>query len=297
MISANKAEAQQIPLFTQYMFNGTYINPAYTGSKDAMFANLLYRKQWIGFSDAPQTTMFSFDGSLARGSNIGFIYVNDQLGANYTNSFMVDYAFRFQVSNIGRLSFGLSGGFINYGVNRNKLINYNNDIDPKLANTGNIWKPNIDVGVYFDMKNFYAGFSVMGILSNKSDETIHITREYANYFLTVGGIIPLNDKVKFLPSALVKSDFKNPVNIDINAMLEVKERFWIGGSYRTGMLWFTDIDKEARQYDALSFIFEAMVTDRIRLGAAYDFDLTKISNNNGSIELSIGYYITKPKRK
>ncbi|MDR2125912.1 MAG: type IX secretion system membrane protein PorP/SprF [Prevotellaceae bacterium] len=299
IVSTNKAESQQIPLFSQYMFNGTYINPAYTGSRDALFANLLYRKQWIGFNGAPQTTMFNIDGSLAHGSNLGFIYVNDQIGANYTNSFMVDYAFRFQVSNSGRLSFGLSGGFVNYGVNKSKLASYNDIIDPKVVNTENVWKPSIDAGVYFDTEHFYAGLSVLGILSNKADKsTMHIMRADANYLLTFGGIIPLSDKVKLLPSTLLKSDFKNPVNVDVNAMLQVHEKFWIGGSYRTGVLWFTDVDKETCQYDAISLIFESLVTERIRLGVAYDFDLTKISNNNnGSIELSIGYYFTKPKRK
>jgi type IX secretion system PorP/SprF family membrane protein len=298
IVSANKAESQQIPLFSQYMFNGTYINPAYTGSRDALFANLLYRKQWIGFSGAPQTTMFSIDGSLARGSNLGFIYVNDQIGAMYTNSFVADYAYRFKVSNTGRLSFGLSGGFVNYGINKTKLLNYEGKYDPELANTKNAWKPNIDAGVYFDMQNFYAGFSIMGIISSKSDKSnMHIVRASANYFLTAGATIPLSDKVKFLPSTLLKSDFKNPVNVDINAMLKVDEKFWIGGSYRTGVLWFTDVDKETRQYDAISLIFETLVTDRIRFGVAYDFDLTKISNNNGSMEISVGYYFTKPKRK
>ncbi|MDR2065762.1 MAG: type IX secretion system membrane protein PorP/SprF [Prevotellaceae bacterium] len=299
IVSTNKAESQQIPLFSQYMFNGTYINPAYTGSREALFANLLYRKQWIGFNRAPQTAMFSVDGSLARGSNIGFIYVNDQIGANYTNSFMAEYAFRFKVSNTGRLSFGLSGGFVNYGVNKSKLVSYDDRIDPYLGNTENVWKPGIDAGVYFDMQNFYAGLSVLGIVSSKNEtyKTMHIIRTKANYFLTVGGSISLSDKVKLLPSTLLKSDFQNPVNVDINAMLQVNEKFWIGGSYRTGVLWFTDVGKETRQYDAISLIVESLVTDRIKLGVAYDFDLAKISNNNGSMELSIGYYFTKPKRK
>ncbi|MDR3227690.1 MAG: type IX secretion system membrane protein PorP/SprF [Prevotellaceae bacterium] len=298
IVSANKAEAQQIPLFSQYMFNGTYINPANAGSKDAFFGNLLYRKQWIGFNGAPQTAMFSIDGSLAGGSNIGLVYVNDKIGANYTNSVMVDYAYRFNVSQKGRLSFGLSGGFTNYGVNRTKLINEGTDIDPNLANTKNIWKPNIDAGVYFDMNNYYVGFSVLGIVPHKADKTMHIVRSNANYLLTGGVTIPLSDKVNLVPSALLKSDFENPLNVDINAMLQVKEKFWIGAGYRTGVLWLTDVSKETRQYDAISLIVETFVTDRIRVGVSYDFDLVKISNNNnGSIEISLGYYFTKPKRK
>lgn len=288
-----KTEAQQIPLFSQYMFNGTYINPAQAGARDAFFANVLYRKQWIGFTGSPQTAMFSVDGNLPQGSNIGLKYMNDQFGANYVNSVSVDYAYRFNVCEKGRLSFGLSGGFVNYGINRAKLTD-----DRLLSETESKWKPNIDAGAYFDMKNFYAGVSVLGIIAHKADNTMHIMRSYTNFLVNVGGTIPLSDKVGFQPSALFKTDFKDPVSVDINAMLQVDKKFWIGGSYRTGVFWFSDLNnKEARQYDAISLIFETLISDKIRIGASYDFDLTKISNNSGSIEISLGYYITKPKRK
>jgi hypothetical protein len=43
-------------------------------------------------------------------------------------------------------------------------------------------------------------------------------------------------------------------------------------------------------------VAEALITDRIRLGIAYDFDLNNLSSShNGSFEISLGYYLTKPK--
>ena len=288
-----KTEAQQIPIFSQYMFNDMYINPAQAGAKDAFFANVLYRKQWIGFKSSPQTAMFSVDGNLPQGSNFGLKYMNDQSGANYVNSVAIDYAYRFNISAKGRLSFGLSGGFVNYGINRAKLTEDNN------FDTENKWKPNVDAGIYLDFDKFYAGASVLGIIQHKADpHSMHIMRAYSNFLLNVGGTIPLSEKVDFKPSVLCRTDFKNPVNLDINALLQVDKKFWIGGSYRTGVLWFSDLNKATtRQFDAISLIFETLVSDKIRIGASYDFDLTEIPNNSGSIEISLGFYITKPKRK
>jgi type IX secretion system PorP/SprF family membrane protein len=291
------AEAQQIAQFSQYMFNGIYINPAYAGYKDMFYGHMVYRKQWVGINGSPQTTMLSVDGSLSKGSNIGFVYTNDQVGAVYTNSFLVDYAYRIKVSESGRLSFGLAAGMVHHGLNRSKLIEEQSD--PSAEDSKNVWKPGFDAGLYFDTKNFYAGFSIVGIVASKADEkAFEVIRTDANYFLTLGGVIPLNEKLKLLPSTLLKTDLKNPLTFDINAMLMISDRFSVGGSYRTGVLWFTDVDDNTKQRDALSLISEIYITDRVRIGMAYDFDLNKVTTGtNGSFEISLGYYFTKNKQK
>jgi type IX secretion system PorP/SprF family membrane protein len=295
-----KTEAQEIPQFSQYMFNGLYINPAYAGYKDVIYGHVMYRNQWVGVDGAPQTTMLSVDGNLAKGSSVGLVYINDKIGATYSNSFMVDYAYRIQVSETGRLSFGLSAGVTQHGINRSKLTNEDGVIDdPDVLLAKNVWKPGFDAGLYLDTKHFYAGFSIVGVVGSKTDdESFQVVRTDANYFLTFGGIIPLNNKLKLLPSALLKSDFKNPLAIDLNAMLMINDRFSIGGSYRTGLLWFTDVKDNTKQRDAISLIGEVFVTERVRVGFAYDFDLNKLTTgHNGSIEVSLGYYLTKPKQK
>ncbi|MDR1681011.1 MAG: type IX secretion system membrane protein PorP/SprF, partial [Prevotellaceae bacterium] len=48
VLSSLPARGQQIPQFSQYMFNGLYVNPAYAGYKDNMYAHLVYRAQWVG---------------------------------------------------------------------------------------------------------------------------------------------------------------------------------------------------------------------------------------------------------
>jgi type IX secretion system PorP/SprF family membrane protein len=288
------ARAQHIPQFSQYMFNGLYINPAYAGYKDNLYAHLMYRNQWVGIDGAPKTIMMSVDSKIIGGSNLGLIYANDQLGAVVTNSIMLSYAYRFNVSEKARLSFGVSGGAIHYGMDRSKL-----DADPLTDQTEGAWRPGVDAGVYFDMKNFYAGLSVMGIIANRADaNTLQLMRDDPNFFLAFGGRVPLSEKVSLMPSMLVKSDFKSPMGVDLNAMLMIVERFWVGGSYRTGVTWFEKAFKETKQYDAISIIAEAFITDRIRLGVAYDFDLNNLTTSyNGSFEISLGYYLTSPKRK
>ncbi|MDR2058382.1 MAG: type IX secretion system membrane protein PorP/SprF [Dysgonamonadaceae bacterium] len=300
LCSIFKTEAQQAPQFSQYMFNGIYINPAYAGYKDVFYGHMVYRKQWAGIKGTPQTTMLSVDGNLSKGSNIGFVYTNDRIGETYSNSFMVDYAYRIKIMEGGRLSFGLSAGMVHHGFDRSKFIDpETGEIDPEAQNAKNVWKPGFDAGLYFDMKNFYAGFSIMGLVANKADsESFQVIRTDANYFLTFGGIIPLNKSLKLLPSALLKTDLENPMTFDINALLMINDRLAVGGSYRKGVLWFSDVEENTMQKDAISLIAEVYVTEKIRLGMAYDFNLNKVmSGANGSFEVSLGYYFVKAKKK
>jgi len=64
MLVGFAGKAQYDAMFTQYMFNEMFINPAYAGSKDAMAVNLLHRQQWLNFPGRPVTTTFSLHGPL-----------------------------------------------------------------------------------------------------------------------------------------------------------------------------------------------------------------------------------------
>lgn len=296
----NKAEAQLIPQFSQYMFNGLYINPGYAGYKDVFYGHVIYRKQWVDVDGSPSTALISLDAPIGKGSNLGLVYANDKAGAAYSNSIMVDYAYRLQVGENSRLSLGLGAGVVQHGVNRSELLDEDGGLPPEVQNSKTVWKPGFDAGLYFDTKNFYAGFSVVGLLKHKrSKETaFSVVRTEANYFLTAGVVIPLSNTLKLLPSTLLSSDFSNPLNIDLNAMLLINDKFSIGGGYRTGTRWFSDVENNTKMRDAIALIGEAFITERIRLGFAYDFDLTDLGNGyNGSFEVSLGYYLTKPSKQ
>ena len=52
-------KAQQEPMFTQYVFNESFINPAYAGSHEGLSMNMLYRDQWVGLKGSPKTQTFT----------------------------------------------------------------------------------------------------------------------------------------------------------------------------------------------------------------------------------------------
>src|SRR5574338_487120 len=59
-------DAQQLPIYSQYLFNKYLINPAVAGSDGYTSLNLTTRQQWTGYQGAPQTYSLSFNGRLLK---------------------------------------------------------------------------------------------------------------------------------------------------------------------------------------------------------------------------------------
>ena len=54
-------DAQQLPVYSQYLFNKYLINPAVAGSDGCTSLNHTTRQQWTGYQGAPQTYSLSFN--------------------------------------------------------------------------------------------------------------------------------------------------------------------------------------------------------------------------------------------
>jgi len=61
-----KLSAQQDAEYSMYMFNGMYINPAYTGSQECVSMTALYRHQWVGIEGAPRSGTFAIHSPLKK---------------------------------------------------------------------------------------------------------------------------------------------------------------------------------------------------------------------------------------
>src|SRR5690554_6227669 len=81
ILSSTVGIAQQMPQFTQYMYNTISINPAYAGSRETLSVVGLHRSQWVGFDGGPITQTLSVNSPL-RNEKIGLelSFINDKLG-------------------------------------------------------------------------------------------------------------------------------------------------------------------------------------------------------------------------
>ncbi len=284
--------AQHKPQYTQYIFNGLVVNPAYAGSKGVLHLNAFYRTQWTGLEGAPTTQSFSVDGvTSSHRFGLGLQAVNDQIGAQRRTSASLNGSVKLNVSESGVLSFGVAAGAYQFKVDRTKLTTIDpGDLVIDNANT-NLISPDLKVGVYFHTDRFFLGVSATDLLAVDQNNAFDAKR---NYFLTAGYVFDLGEYFKLKPSFMLKENFNGPTNLDLNAFLLVANRVWLGGTYRTAANIFKNNfeAKDLTTKGAASAIGEVFLSPKIRLGYSYDFTLTGF-NNYSTHELSLGILFFK----
>ena len=109
------SNAQQLPQFTQYMYNTIAINPAYAGSRDALSIVGLNRNQWAGFDGGPQTQTLSIHSPLRNEKvGLGLSLINDKSGYENFTYVYADFSYTIKASEEVDLSFGIKGGMTYY---------------------------------------------------------------------------------------------------------------------------------------------------------------------------------------
>ena len=278
--------AQQQYMFSQYMFNGLAINPAYAGSHEALSITALSRLQWLGLEGAPSTHSIAVHGPLKKDHiALGGLIVMDKIGVTTNNTVYGSFAYKIDHSNY-HISFGLQGGFSNYKTNLSDILLTNPDDQPFLANDASSFIPNVGAGVYFYLSNLYIGASIPQLLVGKfnKDGSHLAARQVRHYFLTLGGVLPINHVVKWKPNVMVQLADRSKPSIDLNSSFLFNDVIWFGVSYRVGA--------------SVDFILELQITDHLRFGYAYGVGTNDLNPTySGSHELVLNYRISKQSKK
>ena len=293
--------AQQDAQFTQYVFNGLHINPAYAGYKEDLFVQSFYRTQWEGIKGAPKTFTVSADGATNEGNvGLGLIVTNDKIGAQRYLTAFANYAYRIRLGNdeSSRLAFGLGLGIAQLGIDGNELstIQDNDIIVPSGFQSVRV--PDARFGIFYSNNNYYIGASATNILarymSRKYTAQILVPVPQPHLYLTGGALFSLNEEIKFKPVVLLKEDFRGPGSLDISTFFLLKEQIWLGAFMRTSVniVPKNNLQKGLTKESAMGAIIEIFATPNLRIGYSYDYSLNAIRNYNyGSHEISIGLYL------
>jgi type IX secretion system PorP/SprF family membrane protein len=278
-----RVNAQQVPITSQYLTNGLVINPAYAGTREALSANLSYRKQWARITGAPQFQTLSLHSPVNKKEKVSLGIMADYLTYGVTKDIGI-YAFYSYAVRIGkgRLSMGLKGGFDLSNTNYNNLqFPDGNPADPLLSGDMKYTLPNMGLGFYYYTDKFFAGLSVPSILTYRRDETdeFRVSPEYTMFrtYFTAGTILQFADAFKVKPSVLVRYSMHEPLEVDLNANLIFADMLWVGGSYRIAE-------------KAAVALFDLQITPQLKIGYSYDYQMGHLNNyTSGTHEVSLRY--------
>ena len=296
------AEAQQVPMYSQYIMNGFLINPSFTGRDGYTTVNLTVREQWVGLDQAPGTYAASFQTRILKNSYIskatsvrkktvlptkggnvglgGYVF-NDQNGIMRRTGMQFAYAYHIQMGQTSSypnyLSFGLALTAYQFAVNTEGLI-FDPD-DPLLNNFDrSVFIPDFNFGASWTTSKYYVGFAMTNLIRGQlifADTTETGRTELGHYFLTGGIKFTLAPDWTLEPSAFIKSSdmlFKS-LQMDLTTRIYYKEDYWAGLSWRTG--------------DAIVLMM-GLKYDRFYFAYATDFTLTDIRKQSfGTHELTV----------
>ncbi len=280
IIGAGAAQAQQELMISQYMFNGLVLNPAYAGTHPYWSTSILHRSQWVKFDKAPRTQTLCLDGPVMGGKmGVGLNMSNDAIGLTNQLDISGNVATRVSLG-AGFLSMGLRLGGTRYSANLTDAIIRDVDDPVYAANIAGTFVPRLGAGLYYYQRKWFAGVSIPSLFA--ADQKISYNSTGMNSFyrahmyVNAGLILTPSPEVAIKPSILVKYQGNAPVEVDLNCNALFMNKFWVGAGYRTG--------------DALIAMVEWNISSQLRVGYAFDYTLSALSNySSNSHEVMLGY--------
>jgi type IX secretion system PorP/SprF family membrane protein len=279
LASAAGANAQQDPMYSQYMFNMLTVNPAYAGSADVMTANAIYRHQWVEFDGAPRTQTVTLHAPLRRESiSVGGSIINDSHSVIRTTGLHGDVSYRIFFDR-SKLAFGLKAGINLLQANLLDLNPVDNNDPVFQQNISNRSLPNFGAGMLWYSEKHFVGVSMPRLINNKLTDAslpdFNDNRERRHLFITAGYLFELNNYIQFKPATMVRLVSGAPPSFDVTGNFLFYERFWAGAMYR--------------YQESVGMLFQYVINEKLRVGYAYDFSVNEIRTySSGSHEIMLG---------
>ncbi|MFN8278571.1 MAG: PorP/SprF family type IX secretion system membrane protein [Chitinophagales bacterium] len=291
--------AQYEPQFSHYLLFPLQFNPAYAGSREGVEFAFLHRSQNVGLTNQATATQFANIHApvSAISSGLGLTLINDLIGYQRSTSVNVNYAWRKELRK-GTFSIGVGVGFIQTGLQGNKLVtpggDYTGGVDHRdnyvPATLQNGIAPDFSVGLRWGNSKYHIGLSANHLYSfatlktSSSKTRINYARNMA---FTAAYRFDVSKNFNIMPAVLVKTDFRQ-YQAELSALMQIKRNFLTGIAFR---------GYEGRAVDAAVF-YIGLDYKGLRVLYSYDANVSYLTKfNTGSHEISASYLLPFKKKQ
>jgi type IX secretion system PorP/SprF family membrane protein len=291
LLAATQVEGQDYPWSLQYVNNMQTINPAYAGIWDRAALLVSTKTNWVGINGAPVSQYLNCSTPIReQRSAIGFNIQRINIGLEKQLFLTGDYSYRVQISKTNYLQLGFRFGIVNYDNNLKDYQPYP-DYIPDPNTSTDVIMHNMSVlgigAVYFN-ENYYISLSVPQVISNtfKANQANFMSSAaYNTMYLNGGYIFGTPGKIRVRPNLMVAVTKGAPVYADVAGIVYFPQVLQLGFNLRsTGLV---------------CFFIQYKLTDRIKLGYAFDYSVTSDIRKYqlGTHEIFVGYDFNVYKRK
>jgi type IX secretion system PorP/SprF family membrane protein len=281
LLATQGAKGQLEPLSDQYLLNTLAINPAYSGSRDALSISMHHRNQWTGFEGAPKTLTLAMHAPLRNEKvGLGLLALNDRRGISGQTVILGNFAYRILLQQ-GVLSFGLASGISILSNQWDELVAVDPDDDLLNGNSRHYTQINFSLGAYYSNDRWFLGLSLPLFLSHdfsSSSGNFTLVNDYRqyNYFIHGGYLLTLSPNWKLLPSSMIRYNPSSDIQVDLNSFIIYQDKIWLGISYRSNKSVVGHL------------IYQ--VNNQLAAGYSYDMGFGKIGGYlGGSHEITLRY--------
>lgn len=264
------AQAQQLPLFSQYYFNSFIYNPSHTGLKTGTTATLVARKQFTGLDNSIGTYAATLQTRRTdKRSGFGLYMYNDNVNLFRTNAINGSYAYHVPLSKGKTMSLGLSLSALDHRFNNTNFVTPDEG-DPIIAFLGNEGGVSLDgsAGINFDFGKFSMGLANLQMFQNqeafKSNSNNKALYTLANHWMfNMGYEYTINEQFILEPYMLFRKSGGAPGQVDLNLFLNWLDKGYAGIAYRDGMSFSTMLGVNLNQNITAGYAFD-ITTSQLR---------------------------------
>lgn len=277
LLGVLEMNAQQEPIFSNYIWNPLSFNPGVAGTKSYMTMNAVVREQWVGFDGRPRTQSFNMHTALRNNQlGIGASIINDKLGPINSLTLQGNFSYKIKVDRTTYVSLGIKS---EVSLWQGKFVDLDLADDPSLANNvRSAFLPNFGTGAYLKAKKYFFGIAAPRVLNNEFNDGLDWDqgRQVAHFYAHGGYTHALDRDIMFKPSFMLNYVKNVKPELTISANMEFNRQLWAGISYRTA--------------SAISPLIAYKFTNQIKAGYSYELSLNKLVNHNsGTHELMVSY--------
>lgn len=291
-LAGSFAFGQQVPIFSQYLYNKFLINPSVAGNDGYTSVSLTAREQWVGYSGAPRTFSFSWQTRVLKKSFIlkqtrikrevyrpksdgkvglgGYIF-SDRNGLIQRTGFQGSYAYHTWLKNSTQLSFGLAITGYYYKIDETQ-INFEDPNEPWLNNNlrRGAFVPDISFGVSILNARYNFGFSADQLSEASAKFGGAAYKNYSTnrqYYLFGSFDFSKSNNVIIQPAFLIKMSEQLKPQADIGATYIFDQAFWAGLAYRTSGALIANVGvKYQNIFFGYAFDFTMQEIQRVTFG-------------------------------
>ncbi len=316
------AVGQNEVLLSRYYQNAPAFSPSLTGVENFLDVKAGFRRQWSGFTDAPQTIYLGVYGVLksddkysikeyslrisdprvynsqepvkvkkrdAVKHGLGFYLFNEEQGPFSQLQAFGNYAFHYPINDRTYLSAGISAGIRNSKININD-VTVRDPINDQVyqsylaqGSSNTFFESNLGVSLY--SSKYYISYSGMKVVQSliAGNENISFDNTGIRHHVLAGLRLPVSETLLVMPGVFLRAEPNTPATWELNGRVRYKDMFSAGIGYRN----------DNTVVGMLGFI----VNDMINIGYSYDANTSDIADfSNGSHEIVVGLMLFKPER-